>query len=129
MKNVRTILREPLVQFLLIALVLFAVNRFVDADLGGAEPSKRIELTANDLRQMTMMWLAQGRPMPSKQQLRAMMEQRVGLEVLSREALALGLDRNDEIITRYTVILPKLDGETMKEVLSGPEPIPVQGEP
>jgi peptidyl-prolyl cis-trans isomerase C len=100
MKNVRTILREPLVQFLLIALVLFAVNRFVDADLGGAEPSKRIELTVNDLRQMTMMWLAQGRPMPSKQQLRAMMEQRVGLEVLSREALALGLDRNDEIIRR-----------------------------
>jgi hypothetical protein len=100
MNNVRTILREPLVQFLLIALALFAVNRFVNAEHGGADPSKRIELTVNDLRQMTMMWLAQGRPMPSEQQLRAMMEQRVGLEILSREAVALGLDRNDEIIRR-----------------------------
>ena len=79
MTNFRTIIREPLVQFLLIALALFAINRFVDADRGGTEPSKQIELTVNDLRQMTLMWLAQGRPMPSEQQLRAMMEQRVGL--------------------------------------------------
>jgi peptidyl-prolyl cis-trans isomerase C len=100
MRRLGTILREPLVQFLLIALALFAVDRFVNADHGGAEPSKRIELTVNDLRQMTLMWLAQGRPMPSEQQLRAMMEQRVGLEILSREAMALGLDRNDEIIRR-----------------------------
>jgi hypothetical protein len=100
MRRLGTIVREPLVQFLLIALALFAVNRFVNADRGGPDPSKRIELTVNDLRQMTMMWLAQGRPMPSEQQLRAMMEQRVGLEILSREAVTLGLDRNDEIVKR-----------------------------
>jgi len=100
MTQFRTFVREPLVQFLLVALALFAVNRFVNGDHGASEPSKRIELTVNDLRQMTLMWLAQGRPMPSEQQLRAMMEQRVGLEILSREAAALGLDRNDEIIKR-----------------------------
>jgi peptidyl-prolyl cis-trans isomerase C len=100
MTHFRTILREPLVQFLLIALALFSVNRFVTVDRTGPEPSKRIELTVNDLRQMTLMWLAQGRPMPSEQQLQAMMEQRVGLEILSREAAALGLDKNDEIVKR-----------------------------
>ncbi len=100
MTRFRTILREPLAQFLLIALALFAINHLVNRDQGGADPAKRIELTVNDLRQMTLMWLAQGRPMPSEQQLRAMMEQRVGLEILSREAAALGLDRNDEIVKR-----------------------------
>jgi hypothetical protein len=100
MRRVGTILREPLVQFLLIALALFAINHFVNAAHGGAEPSKRIELTVNDLRQMTMMWLAQGRPMPSEQQLQAMIDQRVNMEILSREAVALALDRNDEIIRR-----------------------------
>src|SRR5262245_8029978 len=100
MTTLRNILREPLVQFMLIALALFAINRFVNADQGGADSAKRIELTVNDLRQMTMLWLAQGRPMPSEKQLRAMMEQRVGLEILSREAAALGLDKNDEIVKR-----------------------------
>ena len=66
MRRFGTILREPLVQFLLIALALFGVNHLVNASHGGAQPSRRIELTVNDLRQMTMMWLAQGRPMPSE---------------------------------------------------------------
>jgi peptidyl-prolyl cis-trans isomerase C len=100
MRSAGAIFREPLAQFLLIALALFAINRFVDADQGGAEPSQRVELTVNDLRQMTVMWLAQGRPVPNEQQLRAMIDQRVNLEILSREAVALGLDKNDEIIRR-----------------------------
>ena len=46
------------------------------------------------------MWLAQGRGPPTAEEMNALVEQRVREEILSREAVALGLDKNDEIIKR-----------------------------
>jgi hypothetical protein len=52
------------------------------------------------LRQLAVQWLAQGRSLPTPQEMHSLVEQRVSEEILFREALAMGLDKDDEIIKR-----------------------------
>ena len=62
--------------------------------------SNRIVLTSDDLVQMSVAWLAQGRPPPTSEQLQNLIELKVREEVLFREATALGLDKDDTIVKR-----------------------------
>jgi len=92
--------REPIVHFLLIGLALFAAHRVWQQGPDVGTVSRRIELTEDDLRQMTVAWLAQGRPPVTQEQMRSLVEQRIREEILYREALALGLDKADTIVKR-----------------------------
>jgi hypothetical protein len=60
----------------------------------------RIELTADDVRQIGLAWVAQGRPAPTPEEMQALVDGRVREEILYREALALGLDKDDAIVRR-----------------------------
>jgi hypothetical protein len=93
-------LREPLLQFLAIGLALFVVDSVVNDRRGDRSTSSRIELTDDDLRQITVAWLAQGRPTPTPPQMQSLVENRVREEILYREALALGLEKSDTIVKR-----------------------------
>jgi parvulin-like peptidyl-prolyl isomerase len=93
-------LREPLLQFLLAGLLLFTGYAWLNPSAGREAESTRIELTADDLRQIEIAWLAQGRERLSPEQLRQLVEARVREEILYREALALGLDQDDTIVRR-----------------------------
>ena len=92
------LLHEPLVQFFLAGLVLFVVYRALHPESGGGR--YRIELTKDDLAQMTVSILAQERPAPNARELAGLIEQRVREEVLYREAVAMGFDEGDEIVKR-----------------------------
>ena len=97
--TVLRLLREPLVQFLLVGLALFGAWQWLQpADARG--PANRIVVTADDLKQMTAVWVSQGRPPPTPQQLQGLIDVKVREEVLYREALALGLDKDDAIVKR-----------------------------
>jgi peptidyl-prolyl cis-trans isomerase C len=98
--SLRPWLREPLLHFLLIGLTLLAVDHLVSPRAADRYAANRIELTRDDLSQMTVAWLAQGRPAPTAEQMRSLVEARVREEILYREALSLGLDRNDTIVKR-----------------------------
>ena len=91
-------LREPLLQFLLIGLALFVVYDLRNQQAAPRERSDRIELTADDLLQVGFAWVAQGRPAPSPDEMRILADARVREEILYREALALGLDKDDVIV-------------------------------
>jgi peptidyl-prolyl cis-trans isomerase C len=93
-------LREPLLHFLLLGLALFAGYRVLHPGPDATPPSTRIELTQDDLLQMSVAWLAQGRPAPTAEQMRNLVEHGVREEILSREAVALGLDKGDTIVRR-----------------------------
>jgi parvulin-like peptidyl-prolyl isomerase len=92
--------REPLLHFLLAGLALFAGYRLLHQDVNGRDSSDRIVLTEDDLRQMKVAWLGQGRPSPTPEEMRNLIEGKVREEVLYREALALGLDKGDTIVKR-----------------------------
>ncbi len=91
--------REPLLLFLAVGSLLFGADWFMRSDTESAEPLQ-IELTADDVRQLSVSWLAQGRPAPSPAELQGLVDQKVALEIMVREAEAMGLDKGDEVIKR-----------------------------
>jgi len=93
-------LHEPLLHFLVIGALIFAFYGLSNPAANRADRTHAIVLTKDDLRQLAVHWLAQGRPPPSADEMRALIEQKVKEEILFREALALGLDKDDEIIKR-----------------------------
>jgi hypothetical protein len=96
------LIREPLLHFLVAGAALFALNRALHPE-ASSRSAKQIVLTQDDVRQMRIQWLAQGMPPPTPEQLRSLIEAKVREEVLYREALALGLDRDDMIVKRRMV--------------------------
>src|SRR5262252_7362068 len=97
--TVKRILREPLLHFLLLGALLFALDAWLHPQDVRVQ-SHRIVLTQDDLRQLAVQWLAQGRALPTPKELQSLVDQRVSEEILFREALNLGLDKDDEIIKR-----------------------------
>ena len=93
-------LREPLVHFLLLGAILFGVYAYAQRGDGGVERSKQIRLTIDDVSQLVLVFRSQWRRDPTPGELRQLVEDRVHEEVLYREALALGLDKDDTIVKR-----------------------------
>jgi peptidyl-prolyl cis-trans isomerase C len=91
--------REPLVHFLLIGLALFAAYGFTHRGLD-AVGSHKIELTLDDLRQMDVYFESQWHRSPTPQEFSGMVDSKVREEILYREALAMGLDKEDTIVKR-----------------------------
>ena len=94
------LLREPLVHFFAVGALVFGVYWWSHDTGSTATDAQKIEITANDIRQIVVAWTAQGRTPLTREQLQSLIDQKISEEVLFREGLALGLDRNDEIIKR-----------------------------
>jgi hypothetical protein len=93
-------LREPLFHFVLIGAALFAVFHFRQSAQAPSPSSKEIRLSLDELAQTTVLFQSQWRRDPTPEEFNRMVEQKVESEVLYREALAMGLDKNDEIVKR-----------------------------
>jgi hypothetical protein len=93
-------LREPLLHFLLLGIALFAIYGYLHRGRGGVESSRQIALTLDDLRTMDMYFESQWHRQPTPQEFQAMVEDKVREEVLYREGLAMGLDKDDTIVKR-----------------------------
>ena len=93
-------LREPLVQFLLIGVALFLISGALNRGASQRGRGYDIALTMDDLRQVHNTFRAQWEREPSPEEMRGLVEQRIREEILYREALQLGLDKDDVIIRR-----------------------------
>jgi peptidyl-prolyl cis-trans isomerase C len=93
-------LREPLVQFLLIGVALFLISGALNHRTSQGGEGYNISLTMDDLRQLHTIFAAQWERPPSPDEMRGLVEQRVREEILYREGLQLGLDKDDVIIRR-----------------------------
>src|SRR5271157_5575092 len=67
---------------------------------GGVESSRQIALSLDELAQMDMYFQSQWHRQPTSAEFQAMVEDKVREEVLYREALAMGLDKDDTIVKR-----------------------------
>jgi peptidyl-prolyl cis-trans isomerase C len=92
--------REPLVHFLLIGLVLFAAYSVLNPGPGRGGSLNQIVLTESDLQQLQIAFTAQWQRPPTPEELAGLINSRVREEILYREALALGLDKEDTIVKR-----------------------------
>jgi peptidyl-prolyl cis-trans isomerase C len=115
-------LREPLLHFLAIGLVLFAVDGAFKSSAGERHQSNTIELTDDDLQQVIVAWAAQWQRPPTPDEMRGLLENKIREEILYREALALGLDKGDTIVKRR--LAQKMD--FLNEDVSGLREPPVE---
>jgi len=96
----KSILREPLLHFLLLGAALFGVSRFVKPAADRTAPSRQIVLTLDDLKQLQIGFAAQWQRPPTEQEMLGLFENKIKEEILYREALAMGLDKDDTIVRR-----------------------------
>jgi hypothetical protein len=92
--------REPLLHFLLIGIVFFVIYGYMHRGRGGVESSRQIVLSLPELRQMDAYFVSQWHRQPTPGEFQALVEDKVREEVLYREGLAMGLDKDDTIVKR-----------------------------
>jgi len=91
-------LREPLLHFLVIGALLFVIYGLQNN--GISDQSKRIVLTKSDINRLALLWEKQRQRPPTQTELEGLIEQQIREQVLYRQALAMGLDKNDSIVRR-----------------------------
>ncbi len=92
------LLREPLFHFLAIGGLMFAV--FTAMNDAREPPPHVIVITLERIDQIAARFESVWRRKPTEDELDALIEEDVREEVYYREAMALGLDRNDAIVRR-----------------------------
>lgn len=96
------LLRDPLFHFVALGAVLFLVYAVV-SDILASDANRRIEITESEIQLLAETWQRQWQRPPTEEELRGLVQARVREEVLYREALAVGLDRNDAVVRRRMV--------------------------
>jgi len=102
--QVRRILREPLLHFLLLGLALFAYYGRVAPDDDG---KRRIVVTQAEVDLLSTQFQGTWNRPPSPVELNGLVDSYVRDEILYRAGVALGLDRDDAVIKRR--VRQKLD--------------------
>ena len=92
------LLREPLIHFLLIGLALFLIFKIA----GGQESQSPDEIVVSQgvIDSLAMSWEKTWQRPPMPKELEGLIESYIKQEVLYREALAMGLEKDDTIIKR-----------------------------
>ena len=92
--------REPLFHFLVLGAALFALYAWAGARRGDTAVGGEIVVTAGRIRSLAETFSRQWSRPPSQDELTGLVRDFVREEVLAREAMAIGLDRDDTIVRR-----------------------------
>jgi len=91
-------LKEPLFHFLLIGTGLFMLYGWQTDD--DALRPDQIVFTEAQIDRYINLWERKWQRLPTQQELQGLIEQQIREEVLYREALAMGLDKDDQVVRR-----------------------------
>lgn len=93
------ILREPLVHFLILGAVIYAASALL-TDPADDPASTELVVSAGDVEWMAASWTKRWNRAPTPEELDGLIRQHVRETILYREALSMGLDRDDVVIRR-----------------------------
>jgi len=93
------ILREPLFHFLLLGILIFVIYSLINP-VSESDASNQIRITQGDIDRFKQIFKKQWQRLPNEQELQGLLRAHLKEEVLYREALALGLEKDDTIIRR-----------------------------
>jgi len=97
------ILKEPLLHFLILGALLFALYFGVgDTSISSASP-RQIEVSTPVIESLKTTWKQQWGSLPNQQQLQTLLDNYIKDEILYQEALSLGLDQKDVIVRRRLI--------------------------
>lgn len=114
--RLRAWLSEPLLHFVAAGLVLFVASKLH----GGDDVAHRIVITPQREAQLANRYAMQFGASPNPQTLAQLVEQEIEEEILFRRGVALGLDRDDEIVRRRVVQKMQF---LLHDVQAPPEPL------
>ncbi|WP_130931571.1 peptidylprolyl isomerase [Pseudomonas sp. Sample_24] len=120
LSSIKRCLRQPLLHFLLGGFALFMLYGGLQRSTVNQDP-QRIEITPEVVQRIAISWLARWQRSPSELQMQGLIDEYVKEEILYREALKLGLDKDDTIIRRR--LAQKMDF-LAEDVASLREPAP-----
>ena len=98
--TMKKLLKEPLLHFLALGAVIFALNAWRERARPTEASAARIEVTAAVIDRLRAGYERQFGQAPDAEEMRGLVTAHIREEVLCREALALGLDRDDTIVRR-----------------------------
>lgn len=93
----KKLLREPLLHFILIGIGLFLLYGWVSDRNRRADT---IYFDDYDMNNIIASWEMQWKRLPTDEELKSLVDQKIRQEVFYQEALKMNLDHNDEIIRR-----------------------------
>lgn len=93
------LLREPLLHFLLLGTVIFAAYSLLNPAVDSAT-SNLIRVTQGDIDRFKQIFQKQWQRLPTYEELQGIIRSHLKEEILYREALAMGLDKDDTIVRR-----------------------------
>lgn len=94
----KSFLREPLVHFLLIGAMFFLIFKVVNNPVG--PQSSRITVTNGQIEYLKARFAKTWQRQPTEKELQVLLNGHIREEILYREALALGLDKDDSVVRR-----------------------------
>ena len=98
MNIIKKTVREPLVHFLLIGAGLFLLFSYTTGP--ASDKANRIVVTPGQVEQMTARFTRSRMRPPTEQEIAVLIESYLRDEIYYREALAMGLDKDDALIRR-----------------------------
>ena len=96
----KSLLREPLFYFLLLGAVLFGAYQFASSGDMDEEPQGEIVISDGQIDALIQGFERVWQRLPTQQELDNLVQGYIREEIMYREALAMGLDRDDQIIRR-----------------------------
>lgn len=100
MNAIKKGLREPLLHFLLLGAALFGAYHLVGDRPERTGSPDRILVTLDDIDRLAVTFSRTWQRPPTRQEMEGLVDEYVKEEVLYREALKFGLDRDDTIVRR-----------------------------
>ena len=98
---IKKYLQEPLLHFLVLGGLIFLLYFYTND--GFTQESQRIIIPQAKIDQMVYIWQKKQMRIPSETELQQMLDNEVYNEIMSREAVKLGLEREDGVIRRRLV--------------------------
>lgn len=102
--NQRSLLKrwlwEPLVHFFVLGLVVFGLYSFLGVNAKPVDDPLLVEVTSAEIEWFRTMWHTRMGRQPTTEELRGQVNQFIREQILSREAVAMGLDTDDTVVRR-----------------------------
>jgi len=92
--------KEPLIHFFLLGLVVFGLHSVFEKKPEASDDPFLVEVTSADIEWFRTMWSKRMGREPTVEELRGQVNQLIREQILSREAVSLGLDEGDTVVRR-----------------------------
>lgn len=94
----KSLLREPLIHFLLLGGLLFGLYGLKNEGL--YTDKNRIFISATDIKSINTLWHEKWQRLPTPTELQGLIDQQIHEEIMYREALLMGMGYNDPVVRR-----------------------------